>query len=378
MTCARRIAGVVCMVACLSAGLGAADEAGTPILDTSGFWRFHFTLDMPVIRQGDTVKPVPEAFADDWTFLQGDRLAKWLKLDTPLPPAAWTAPDFDDSAWLRMPGQPVHKTYRGSRGFGYQSSPYMKLLCMRGRFRVDDTAKAAGLTLSLEYSGGVVVHLNGKELCRGNLPAGALRQETLAEDDAAGVPRARKLSAVPVPAALLRKGVNVLAVEVRRAPFAPSDYGCSRRDNWRRVFTLAPATCAVHSIRLQAPAGAAVVANIARPAGLQAWNSDPLAPDFDLDYGDPNEPLRPVEIVGAPNGAFSGKVVLGSDQPIRGLRASVSDLVHADRTHRIGASADGCKASTVGGGSTCRRAPCGRRRSAPRASRPVPRDCRRR
>ena len=314
-------------------------DGATPILDTSGFWRFHLTMAMPVVRQGDSVKPVPEAFADDWVFLQGDRFARWLMLDTPTPPASWATPDFDDHAWLRMPGQPLHKTYRNKRGFGYESSPYMKLLCMRGRFRVDDPARAAGLALSIEYSGGVVVRVNGKELCRANLPAGNVLPDTLADDYAAGSVRTRSLSGVAVPAALLRKGVNVLAVEVHRAPFAASDYACSRRDNWRRVFTLAPATCAIESIRLHAPAGSSVVPNVARPAGLQVWNSDPLSPDFDLDYGDANEPLRPVEIVATPNGAFSGKVVLGSDSPIRVLRASVSDLAHADKTHRIPASA---------------------------------------
>ncbi|HUV38713.1 MAG TPA: glycoside hydrolase domain-containing protein, partial [Planctomycetota bacterium] len=48
--------------------------------------------------------------------------------------------------------------------------------------------------------------------------------------------------------------------------------------------------------------------------------------DFDLDWGDPDEPLRPVELVGTRNGAFSGKVVVGSREPLRGLSAKVTDL----------------------------------------------------
>ena len=43
------------------------------------------------------------------------------------------------------------------------------------------------------------------------------------------------------------------------------------------------------------------------------------SPDFDLDFGDPSEPLRPVRIAGPRNGACSGKVVVGSNDPIEHL-----------------------------------------------------------
>jgi hypothetical protein len=69
------------------------------------------------------------------------------------------------------------------------------------------------------------------------------------------------------------------------------------------------------------------VSNVARPEGLQVWNSSPAAADFDLDYGDPNEPLGPVRIAATLNAVASGKVVVGSSKPIAGLRAIVSDLV---------------------------------------------------
>ncbi|MGQ9663000.1 MAG: glycoside hydrolase domain-containing protein [Kiritimatiellia bacterium] len=45
-----------------------------------------------------------------------------------------------------------------------------------------------------------------------------------------------------------------------------------------------------------------------------------------LDWGDPNEQLRPVEIVAARNGVFSGQVVLGATAALWGLRATVEDL----------------------------------------------------
>ena len=51
-----------------------------------------------------------------------------------------------------------------------------------------------------------------------------------------------------------------------------------------------------------------------------------LASDFVVDWGDRTEKLRPIEIVGVRNGAFSGKVMVGSTKPIQGLKATVGDL----------------------------------------------------
>ncbi|KPJ53740.1 MAG: hypothetical protein AMS16_05125 [Planctomycetes bacterium DG_58] len=88
------------------------------------------------------------------------------------------------------------------------------------------------------------------------------------------------------------------------------------------------APCAIEKIRLSAPnpARGAVVPNVTRPKGFQVWNSSVLATDFDLDFGDPAETLRPIRIVGTLGGTFSGKVVVGSDAEIKGLRAAVSEL----------------------------------------------------
>ena len=63
-----------------------------------------------------------------------------------------------------------------------------------------------------------------------------------------------------------------------------------------------------------------------RPEGLQAWNADPWRGDHDGDYGNPSEPLRPVRIAGARNGAFNGKIVVGSLRALGGLRVTATDL----------------------------------------------------
>jgi hypothetical protein len=113
------------------------------------------------------------------------------------------------------------------------------LVCVRGRFLVNDPA-AAGLTLYVAYRGGVVVYLNGKEVARRNLPEGKLTIDSLAEiypldayttADGKAIDyhaaakskdrcdlRIRKLDGLALAPELLRKGVNVLALEVHRAP----------------------------------------------------------------------------------------------------------------------------------------------------------------
>lgn len=81
--------------------------------------------------------------------------------------------------------------------------------------------------------------------------------------------------------------------------------------------------------RLTVSAGAAVVPNAARPAGIQVWNSAPYETLGVFDFGDPCENLRPVVIHGARNTAFSGRLVVSSDQPLKGLTVKVSELAEA-------------------------------------------------
>ena len=80
------------------------------------------------------------------------------------------------------------------------------------------------------------------------------------------------------------------------------------------------------SVRLTGSAGDAVVPNVDRPKGVQVWNHGTRTWVHDLDYGDPNEGLSPIRLAGTRNGAFSGQVVVGRDEPIKGLKARMSDL----------------------------------------------------
>ncbi|HUU43766.1 MAG TPA: hypothetical protein VMX57_08300, partial [Planctomycetota bacterium] len=311
------LAGLVLAATCLGAPAApVTDPDETPqagqavILGVTGVWRCHFALKPPVMRTAGGIEPLT----------LNSRLtthAKWLMFDTPMPPADWMQPAFDDSAWQRMPVVDP-------------DSPWVGHLALRGRFRVDDPAKATGLKLSVHYRGGVVVWLNGEEIARGHVKPPAVRSGTggagpdaLADDYAEGKHRdVRVLEDVSLPTSKLRRGTNVLAIAVHRSATPASAIKQVARND-----TIEGGTCGVVKVRLTAPAGSAVTPNVTRPGGLQVWNSSAVASDFDVEFGDPLETVGPVRIVAPRGGTGSGKVVVGCDQPIKGLVAAAGDLV---------------------------------------------------
>jgi hypothetical protein len=84
---------------------------------------------------------------------------------------------------------------------------------------------------------------------------------------------------------------------------------------------------------------------------IQAWSSD----IHDSDLGAPGGGAAAIAIVGARNGAFSGKVMVGSDTAIGGLKATVGDLKGAGTipagncTVRYGAAWDGGLIGSIAG-----------------------------
>jgi len=303
---------------------------GVTILDTFSSWRMFHVLKPPEIASGAGVKPI--VYEQHY----------WLNRASAPPPADWTGPDFDDSEWLRGPAL-----------MGCQT-PYVARACLRGRFRVADPARAKALRLAVSYYGGAVVYLNGEEIRRSDLPAGradlaapypveafmtpegavllSRDEEVLArarvkptEEDFRRMAMRTRTLEVDLPAPLLRKGVNVLAVELVRAPYhqvmADKKTPGGGAHHW-----LVWNTCDLRKVSLSAADGDAVEPNTARPEGLHVWNASLLRGDAVLDFGDPCEPLRPIVLTGVRNGAFSGKVLTGSTEPLKGLKVSAGDL----------------------------------------------------
>jgi Glycoside hydrolase 123, catalytic domain/Glycoside hydrolase 123 N-terminal domain len=316
-----------CLVAAASfspapAAADSATSVPAVVLDTAGVWRMYHTLKPPAIQQSDGgMKPL--------LFN-----VKWLDWETPPPPADWTKPEASDRTWMRGPARRCART------------PYLARLSMRGKFEVTDPSAVSDFSLALEYYGGVVVYLNGKEFGRGNLASGTGASGALAEPypieaflDAKGNLRGASRRGPPanlgtrslnlsVPKGLLRKGINVLAIDIVRAPYPealltkrPYMVGGGSKDPgllWN--------TCEIRTIRLSASSPDGVVPNTTRPEGIQVWNADTLAGDVDVDYGDRTESLNPIVISSPRNGTVYGKVIIGSDKPVKNLKVIASDL----------------------------------------------------
>ena len=317
----------VCLLTVLAvAGVAWGAPEGVVVLDAIGNWRVYHVLAPPVVETDKGFEPV---------LAIGQ---KWLHEKTPEPADDWRLPTFDDTGWVRGPVRIA------------ADSPMVKRLCVRGEFVVTDPSKVRDLKLSVGYHGGAIVYVNGSELARKHLKPGETGRNSLAETypeeayyfgstrardyRSKKVPelrriRTRKLENVAVPVRLLRKGVNVLAVEVIR----PAEHkSVLKGEGWHKHRTPAALnwpTCRLLTVQLTASGARGLVPNAVRPKGLQVWNSSVLANDFSLDFGDATEPLRPIEIVGARGGSFSGKVVVGSDKAIKGIEATMGPLTGA-------------------------------------------------
>ena len=324
-------------------GPGATAPAGpdrTVVLDTTSFWRMHHTLKPPVIQ----LDGGPEAV--DLRWHHGDRILNaflWASRETPPPPKRWTEVEFDDTTWLRGPARMSCLT------------PFLARLCMRGKFTVTNPSKTGDLQLSVTYRGGVIVYLNGKEVARHDLGRPVRGTELLArgypaaaftptggwngkwprhpqpESEAESALR-RRSADITIPSRFLCEGVNVLGLEIIRAPYHKVvEEMKGKRGSRYCPYCLAFNTCQIELVQLRAATSDGLIPNATRPKGFQIWNNNMLGADFDLDFGD-GGPVLPIRLVGARNGRFSGKVVVGSSEPIRGLRATASDLAGGGRT----------------------------------------------
>ena len=269
-------------------GQGEAEPAAEYIvLDTFGVWRMRTELAPPVTEDGREAE-----------FKHG-----WMNYRTPPAQEGWTGVEFDDSGW--------------SQGTALMSgqTPMASRVCLRGKFTVTNPAQTRDLQLSVGYKGGVVVYVNGQELSRQHIEAGAKLAQAPAGE-------ARELKTVTIPSRALQRGVNVVGVEIVRAPYRVA----ADEKPGERVYEAEENGCELLSVRMTAASNAGLIGNAVRPEGVQVWVVDPMREDYDLNFGDHTEAGRPMRITGSRNGLFTGKAVVGSTKTINGLKASVTDL----------------------------------------------------
>ena len=135
---------------------------------------------------------------------------------------AWRELDYDDNDWLEGPGP------FGINTGDVFATPWTTkdrfTYYLRREFQFDAAFSSATLNLDAIVDDGLVVYLNGQEIYRFNMPTGEINFETPAEggrewDDTDPVAEVDNADIT----AILRNGVNVLAVEVHNRTQGSSD-----------------------------------------------------------------------------------------------------------------------------------------------------------
>ncbi len=290
----------VCAVAaawafCTAAGIGASADAAAPrqeVLTDQSVWRYHVAYLWP------PGEPVSES-AGRW-------VAVGEGVSSPLPPADWTKADFDDYGWPRtqMP------LMAGRARYGHRRPRVpATVISVRGRFVVSSPASIQEMVLDVVYWGRPRFYLNGVPVEAGGLrPLRSPQSPPSAGRGAA--PQPLREARIPIRPQTLRKGVNVLAIELRQEPTTVNE----PRTN-----------IGLRQVRLTAAAGPGALGDPTAPADVQAWPADPTARAGTAILAEPREPLV-VRMRSPINGFASGQVVLTARRDIKNVSARLSDL----------------------------------------------------
>jgi hypothetical protein len=129
------------------------------------------------------------------------------------PATGWQQPGADLSSWQNGAapvgwGQPNLGTTLPTEGTRPLTSYYQRT------FAVQDASGVQSLTLSTRADDGIVVYVNGTEVGRSNMPAGAVGLNTYASSAVSAANAVSNVVTFTVPGSLLQTGSNVIAAEV--------------------------------------------------------------------------------------------------------------------------------------------------------------------
>lgn len=169
------------------------------------------------------VSATPASVPQVSTFIS--RGSRWSYLDNGSNQGtAWRAPAFNDTAWPT-----------GLAEFGYGDGDERTVLSYGGNaslkhvttyfrrhFNVANPAAFSSLRLNIKRDDGVVVYVNGTEVLRNNMPAGAIGYLTFASSALSGTNESNYFSFTLGTGALVA-GDNVIAVEIHQANRTSSD-----------------------------------------------------------------------------------------------------------------------------------------------------------
>jgi hypothetical protein len=138
--------------------------------------------------------------------------------------SGWVAPAFVDAGWSSGPAQLGYGDgdERTVLSFGPNASAKYITTYFRHAFVLPDAANISEVTLRILRDDGVMIHLNGAEIYRNNLPAGNLNYLTTAPVSIGGADESAFLTTTINPGYLV-PGTNVMAVEIHQNAGTSSD-----------------------------------------------------------------------------------------------------------------------------------------------------------
>ena len=177
-----------------------------------------------------TVNPAPGPISQ--TLIATGSVWKYRDNGTD-PGAAWTTAAYNDNAWLSGPAQLGYgendeaTRVEDNPTPGYNAADTNRYITtwFRRSFTLASAAAVNGLTLRFNRDDGIIIHLNGYEIWRDNMPAGVITAATLASGSISGAAE-NQFIAVTLPAAVLTRltdGANVLSVEIHQVLADSSD-----------------------------------------------------------------------------------------------------------------------------------------------------------
>jgi hypothetical protein len=136
---------------------------------------------------------------------------------------AWRGSGFNDSTWASGPAKLGYGDGDEMTVVSYGPSPGNKYVTtyFRQVFHVENASRFANLILRVMRDDGVVVYLNGVEIWRDSMPAGAINYLTRASV----ATEALAFVQATVASGALVNGLNVLAVEIHQQDRGSSDIG---------------------------------------------------------------------------------------------------------------------------------------------------------
>lgn len=140
----------------------------------------------------------------------------------------WRKVSFNDSAWFSGPSKLGYGDGNESTIVSYGPDPANKPITtyFRKRFAIVDPSVYQDIIFKLLKDDGAVVYLNGTEVLRSNMPAGATEYKTLASSCLHDYSELILNESIISPS-VLTPGINILAVEIHQVSPSSSDISFS-------------------------------------------------------------------------------------------------------------------------------------------------------